>query len=77
MVASNFFQSVGKAKLAMFATLFRQVFTLIPLLFILPVFFEINGVWVAFPISDTISAIAVTFLLVREWRKLSEIKMQS
>lgn len=77
VIASNFFQSVGKAKLAMFATLFRQVIALIPLLLILPAYFEINGIWVAFPISDTISAVAVTFILVREWKRLPEIKMQS
>jgi len=71
VVASNFFQSVGKAKLAMFATLFRQVILLIPLLFIFPVFWGINGIWFAFPVADTISAMAVSFLLVREWRKLS------
>ncbi len=77
VVASNFFQSVGKAKLAMFATLFRQVIALIPLLFILPGFLGINGIWIAFPLSDTISAIAVAWILVREWKRLPEIKVQS
>ncbi len=73
VVASNFFQSVGKAKLAMFATLFRQVIGLIPLLYILPGYLGINGIWLAYPIADTMSAIAVTFLLVREWKRLEEI----
>lgn len=77
VVASNFFQSVGKAKLAMFATLFRQVIALIPLLLILPAYFQINGIWVAFPLSDAISAIAVTFLLVREWKRLPQLQMRS
>ena len=71
VVASNFFQSVGKAKLAIFATLFRQVIGLIPLLYILPEFWEINGIWLAYPFADTMSAIVVFFLLVHEWRKLS------
>lgn len=70
VVASNFFQSVGKAKLAMFATLFRQVIALIPLLLLLPGFFSINGIWMAFPLSDTISAVAVAFILVKEWKRL-------
>jgi Na+-driven multidrug efflux pump len=74
VVASNFFQSVGKAKIALFATLFRQVIGLIPLLFILPVFWGINGIWLAFPIADILSAIVVTFLLVQQWKNLSEIK---
>ncbi len=71
VVASNFFQSVGKAKIAMFATLFRQVIMLIPLILILPTFWEINGIWLAFPLADTMSAIAVTFLTIREWKKLN------
>lgn len=71
VVASNFFQSVGKAKYAMFATLFRQVILLIPLLFLLPVFFGINGIWLAFPVADAVSAMAVTFILYHEWKKLN------
>lgn len=71
VVASNFFQSVGKARYAMFATLFRQVILLIPLLFLFPVFFGINGIWLAFPVSDTISAIAVGIVLYTEWKKLN------
>jgi len=77
VVASNFFQSVGKAKIAIFTTLFRQVILLIPLLFIFPNFWGINGIWLAFPVADTISALAVSFLLIREWKLLTVIKVQS
>lgn len=73
VVASNFFQSVGKAKIAIFATLFRQVIMLIPLILIFPTFWGINGIWLAFPVADTMSAIAVSILLMREWKKLNEI----
>ena len=75
VVASNFFQSVGKARLAIFATLFRQVIALLPLLFLLPILWNIDGIWIAFPISDTISAIAVFFILMREWKNLSFIDL--
>jgi Na+-driven multidrug efflux pump len=57
----------------MFATLFRQVIGLIPLLFILPGFWGISGIWLAYPIADTMSALAVTFFLMREWRRLPEM----
>jgi Na+-driven multidrug efflux pump len=73
VVASHFFQAVGKAKIAMFATLFRQVIGLIPLLFILPEYWGITGIWLAYPIADTMAAIAVSVLLVREWRRLPEM----
>lgn len=74
VVASHFFQAIGKARIAMFATLFRQVISLIPLLFILPGFWGITGIWAAYPISDSITAVIVSFFLVREWRKLPEIE---
>ena len=77
VVASHFFQSVGKAKLAMFATLFRQVICLIPLLFILPEFLGINGIWVAYPIADSMSATVVFFLLLQEWKRLPIIKTKA
>lgn len=73
VVASHFFQAIGKARLAMFATLFRQVIGLIPLILILPEFWGITGVWVAYPIADTMAATAVAILLTREWRKLPEL----
>lgn len=73
VVASHFFQAIGKAKIAMFATLFRQVIGLIPLLFILPEFWGITGIWLAYPFADSMSALAVTFLLVREWNRLPEM----
>ena len=70
VVASNFFQAIGKAGLSLFATLFRQVILLIPLLFILPGFWGIDGIWFSFPISDALSAVVVAFILYREWKRL-------
>lgn len=70
VVSSHFFQAIGKAKLAMFATLFRQVIGLIPLLIILPRFWGISGIWVAYPIADIMAAMVVFFMLQSEWRKL-------
>lgn len=73
VVASNFFQAIGKARLALFATLFRQVIGLIPLLLILPGFWGIDGIWLSYPIADTMSAIAVGLVLYYEWEKLPSI----
>jgi len=73
VVASHFFQAIGKAKIAMFATLFRQVISLIPLLFILPEFWGITGIWAAYPISDSLSAMVVSVFLIREWRRLPDL----
>lgn len=70
VVAGNFFQSMGNAKIAVLLTLLRQVIILIPLLFILPNYFGLNGIWISMPISDFCSAIIVVFFLVNQWKKL-------
>ncbi len=72
VVAGNFFQSVGKAKIAVFLTLLRQVIILIPLLFVLPNFFGLQGIWFSMPISDLASATVVVFFLISHWKKLRD-----
>ncbi len=71
IVMGNYFQSIGKASTAVFLTLLRQVFILIPLLLILPPLMGLSGVWLAAPISDTGSAIVCCTLLLMEWKRIS------
>jgi putative MATE family efflux protein len=71
VVAGNFFQSMGNAKIALMQTLLRQVIILIPLLFILPNYFGLRGIWMSMPVSDMCSAIIVVFFLSRLWKKLN------
>lgn len=59
IVASSFFQAIGKPRQAMVLSLSRQVLFLIPLLVILPRFAGLQGVFMASPIADVLSA-AVT-----------------
>ncbi|SET02737.1 putative efflux protein, MATE family [Draconibacterium orientale] len=77
VVASNFFQAIGKAGLSMFATVFRQIIMLIPLIYILPGFFDIDGIWISYPVADTMSALVVGFILYREWKRLPLIVQNS
>jgi len=71
VVTGNFFQSMGKAKIAVLLTLLRQVIILIPLLFLLPGYWGLAGIWLAMPISDLFSAIIVVFFLLNHWKKLN------
>ena len=71
VVAGNFFQSMGKAKIAVILTLLRQVIILIPLIFLLPNYLGLKGIWLSMPISDFCSAIVVVFILFNHWKKLS------
>ncbi len=70
VVAGNFYQSVGKAKIATLLTLLRQVIVLIPLLYILPDFLELKGIWISMPIADTCSALIVIYFISKEWKHL-------
>lgn len=70
MVVTNFFQSIGKAKVSIFLSLSRQMIFLLPLIFILPPIFGVDGVWWAMPVSDTISALVTLVMMVRYMRKL-------
>lgn len=71
VIVGNYFQSIGKAGISVMLTLMRQVILLIPILFILPKFIGLSGVWFAGPISDVGSAIIAAIFLIRELRKLN------
>ena len=72
MVGSLIFQSIGKVTQSFVTAMSRPILFLIPLIFILPHFLELDGVWWAFPISDGLTFILTLVLFVpqiREFRK--------
>jgi putative MATE family efflux protein len=72
MVITNFFQSIGSAKVAIFLSLSRQLIFLVPLILILPNFMGLTGVWLAMPISDGIAALmayAMIGIYIRKFKK--------
>ncbi len=71
IVATNFFQAIGMAGKSIFLSLTRQIICMIPLLLVLPPEFGLNGVWMAFPISDTVSTIVTAVLLFYQIRLIN------
>lgn len=71
-ISANYFQSIGKAKMAMFLSLLRQVILLIPLLIILPKSLGLTGVWLAGPISDGLSALITAIVFYKDVKALKE-----
>lgn len=69
MVITNFFQSIGMAKISILLSLSRQLLLLLPLLVVLPPQFGINGVWMSMPVSDTLSALIAFIVMSRYMRK--------
>jgi len=49
---TNFFQSIGKVRISIFLSLSRQLFMLLPLAYILPLWWGLDGVWYSMPGSD-------------------------
>lgn len=69
MVTGNFFTSIGLAGKAIFLSLTRQVLYLIPLALLLPLAFQLNGVWLSLPVSDLLSALTAGIMLFYQIRK--------
>ena len=61
----------------MILSLTRQVFFLIPLILILPLFMGIDGVMFAGPIADTMAFITTVILISMEMRIISRQQAQS
>lgn len=74
MVSTNFFQSLGMVKKSIFLSLSRQLLFLVPLVYILPLFYDVHGVFLAFPCSDTLACIATLILIHRLFRKFGKLK---
>ncbi|MCL1864952.1 MAG: MATE family efflux transporter [Spirochaetes bacterium] len=71
IITGNFLQSIGRVNTATMMTLMRQVFLVIPFLFILPKIFFLNGVWLAMPVSDCINAVIVFYILKKYRAKIT------
>lgn len=68
IVGPVYFQCVSKVKHSMFLTLLRQFILFIPLIIVLPIRFNLDGVWLAQPIADFIAMIIVLLFLRREFK---------
>jgi putative MATE family efflux protein len=75
MLGASFFQAIGLAKPALLLTLARQVFFLIPLVFILPRFLGIYGIWYAFPVSDISATILTVIYLYPHYKKIKGLEL--
>lgn len=71
IVSTAFFQSIGYAGKSIFLSLTRQLLFLLPLLLLLPRFFDdkVLGVWLAMPISDALASVFSAVMLLVYIRK--------
>lgn len=76
IVATSYYQSVGKAKMSMFVSLLRQVILLIPFTLILPKFMGLDGVWVAGACADLLSVVITIILIAKEFKSLNKLTIE-
>lgn len=72
VLSSSFFTAIGKALKGLLLSLTRQVFFLIPLILILPLWLGIFGVLLAGPIADFIAFVVSVLLVKKEFSILKE-----
>ena len=70
MLATTFFQSIAKPIPSVVITFLRQILFLIPFIYIFPILWGINGIFVAQPVSDGLALILSIILVAREQRHL-------
>ncbi|MDR0953810.1 MAG: MATE family efflux transporter [Rikenellaceae bacterium] len=65
IVTTQFHQSIGMAKEAIFMSLSRQVIFLMPLIYVFGTHWGLSGVWAALPVADATATITAVFFLIR------------
>lgn len=70
IIICQFFQSIGKAGIAIFLSLSRQLLFLLPGLMLLPLFLDLWGVWWSMPVSDVLSAAVSICMAFYQMRKM-------
>lgn len=76
-VITNFFQCIGKVKISIFLSLSRQLTLLIPMAYIFPLFWGLDGVWYSMAASDFGSFAMTIPLLIWYMRRLNVEKTKN
>lgn len=73
MVGSLTFQAIGKPVQSFFTSASRTLLFMIPLLFILPGLYGLDGVWLAFPLADTLTFLLTAALFIPQVHELRRL----
>ena len=73
IIAIGYFQSIGNAVTSAILTVIRQIVLLVSMLFLLPYFWGLDGIWRATPVSDFLSALIFIVVIVYEFRRLNKL----
>ncbi len=70
MLATTFFQSINRPTPSIIITVLRQVVFLVPFIYILPIFLDMNGIFAAQPISDALATVLSLVLVLMEQKRM-------
>ena len=76
-ICSTFFTSIGKSFKGVFLSLTRQIIFFIPILLILPLFFDLDGILYTGPIADALSAGVAIIMTVMEFASMKQLSQKS
>lgn len=74
IVGSSFFQSLGYVAKSIIQSLSRQLIFLVPFIIIFPRLWGLDGIWIAMPVADTLSAFLSIYLLIIQLRLLNRME---
>ncbi|MDQ1252355.1 MAG: hypothetical protein QG646_1476 [Euryarchaeota archaeon] len=77
LLTTIYYQSINRVKTALFINLGKTFVLLLPLLFILPSFLGLDGVWFASPVAEYIMAVVVLGMLSKEFTTLKNGKEET
>lgn len=76
ITGTSFFQAVKRPKVATVTSLLRQFLILVPLVYLMPIYMGIDGIWYAYSVSDLLSSLIVFYYLTKIF-KLVKIECES
>ena len=71
---THFFQSIGKVKVSIFLSLSRQLFLLLPMAYVFPLIWGLDGMWYSMPASDFLSFAMTIPMLMWYMKKFKAAK---
>ncbi|MFW2502801.1 MATE family efflux transporter [Clostridium diolis] len=75
VIASSFFQYIGKPKPALFLSIMKPVLFVIPLMLIIPIFLKVTGIFVSVPLADFLAAMISLIFIYHEIKKMNKLNL--
>jgi len=69
-MTATYMQAVGRVRISMTINLMRQLIVLLPMMYILSSFKGLDGIWLAFPVTETITLIFALVMLKKVYKKV-------